>query len=149
MSLLKLACLAAVAVLALAGAGCGLVTAVASVDEPALVIFYGDTASIAAPDTVARGAPFEVRVRTFAGGCTREIARTEVRAAGDLVEIRPYNRRRRSEVCTSDLLFLEHRAHVTLEAQGPATIRALGEQRDGSTGGRDVAARLERRVVVR
>jgi hypothetical protein len=148
MSLLKLAWLGAVAALLLAGTACGLVTAVATVDEPALIIFYGDTASIAAPDTVARGAPFEVRVRTFAGGCTREIARTGVRAAGDLVEIRPYNQRRRSEVCTSDLLLLEHRARVTLESMGPATIRVLGEQRDGSTGGRDVAARLERRVIV-
>ena len=143
--LLRLSALAG----ALALGACQSLLGAGTVAEPALIIFYGDTSRIAAPDSVSQGATFTVRFRTFAGGCTREVARTEVRVTGPTVEIRPYNLRQEADACTSDLLFLTHEATVRLTAPGVATIRVLGEQRGGTSGARNAPAELTRTVVVR
>lgn len=118
-------------------------------DEPGLIVFYGDTTRIVAPDTALRGVPFEVSFVTFAGGCTREVARTEVQIATSVLEVRPYNRRRRAPACTDDLLFLEHRAEVQFDEAGLVTIRVVGEQRGTSTGSGTAPARIEQSIVVR
>ena len=127
---------------------CRLITGGSEV-EPGLIIFYRDTASITAPDTVAANSRFEVRFPTYAGGCTRHIVRTEVTTRDHLVEIRPYNRNSGGDVCTSDLLILEHRAETYFSVAGTSIIRVVGEQRGGSSGARNFAAQLERRIVVR
>lgn len=112
---------------------------------PARIIFSGDTARIAAPDLAARGASFEVSVPTFGGGCTRRIARTDVRLRGLVAQIRPYNETRRSDTCTADILFLTHVVSVHFDQLGEATIRVFGEQ---GTGARREPAQIERRVVI-
>lgn len=138
-------------ILALAAtlAGCGSITDIGAVEEPALIVFYGDTSDVQAPDTVARGVAFRVEVPTFAGGCTRQVARTDVGVAGALVEIRPWNRRNRGPACTDDLLHLMHVVELRLEEPGPRKIRIVGAQRGGSTGSVTAPATLERTIVVR
>jgi hypothetical protein len=120
-----------------------------SFSEPALIVFYGDTAQINAPDTVTHSTPFEISVQTFAGGCTRRVARTEQSVAGSFVEIRPYNETVRNDVCTDDLLILVHRATVRLDKPGAATIRVVAEQRPVGNVGRNGPAELTRTIMVR
>ena len=135
------------------GLGLALSTACEVLDptfaEPGLIISYGDTAQVMAPDSTARGVPFEVSIGTFAGGCTREIARTEIAIVGMVAEIRPYNETRRSDGCTDDLIILTHTAIIQLDQPGAATIRVVGEQRPfEGTGTRTGPAELDRRIVV-
>ncbi len=133
---------------AVALGACELLPGVGTIDEPALIIFYEDTTRIVVSDTVTRGVPFTVSFMTFGGGCTREVARTDVRRDGNLLEIRPYNRRQKADVCTDDLLFLEHRVAEQFDQAGLATIRVIGEQRGRATGSRNAPAQLERGIVV-
>lgn len=130
---------------------CSGITGLTSRAEPGLVIINSDTAVIAAPDTVDDGTAFGVRIQTFGGGCTRSTARVEVVVTGLLAEIRPYNltRMRSNGVCTSDLLYLFHELEVRFATAGVATIRVIGEQQGGSTGGASGPAVLERHLVVR
>lgn len=117
--------------------------------EPGLIIFYGDTARVVAPDTAMLGVPFEASVQTFAGGCTREIDRTETAVLGTIAEIRPYNETQRRDVCTLDLLILTHTAMVQFDQSGEVTLRVVGEQRPFQGNGRvNGPAELERRVVI-
>lgn len=132
-----------------ATAACGAITGDEFRTEPALIIFYRDTAAIAAPDTVARGDDFVVRVRTFGGGCTREVVRVDVSATGSLAEIKPFNRTRNASVCTADLLYLEHDVRVRFDVAGRAVLRVIGEQTGPSTGASKWPAVLERTLVVR
>lgn len=118
-------------------------------DEPGLLIFYHDTSQIVAPDTVARGVAFEIAFTTFAGGCTRTIARTDVLTSGSISDIRPYDHTVGGDACTSDLLFLRHTAQVRFEAPGTAVLHILGQQRGASTGSADGPAELTRNVTVR
>lgn len=133
---------------ALSLAACEEILGVDTVPEPALLIFFGDTSQIIAPDSARVGANVPVRFRTFAGGCTRRIAATDVRTVGNVIEIRPANLRRRAEACTADLLYLEHQATVSVRTPGMATIRVIGEQRGGSSGGQNAPAVLTRTLVV-
>jgi hypothetical protein len=120
------------------------------VAEPALLIHFRDTTRIVASDTIARGQVFEVRFFTFGGGCTGQVARTDVQVAPGVVEVRPYNWRHEADVCWRDILGLEHRAEVQVAEAWVATLRVLGEQEGPSTGNnRSVPAELTRRLVVR
>ena len=141
---------ARVGLVLLIGAGAGACSILdPTFSEPALIVFYGDTAEISAPDSVGSGATFEVSVPTFAGGCTREIARTQTTIRGTLVEVRLYNETRRANGCTDDLLILTHRVAVHFEGTGLVTIRVLGEQRPfQGTGLRTGPAQLERQVTI-
>jgi hypothetical protein len=139
--------LALLAVIGLLAGACSMLDP--TFPEPGLVIFFGDTAQISAPDSAARGATFQVLVPTFAGGCTRTIARTETTITGMLAEIRPYNETRRADVCTDDLIILTHTASVHFDEPGLATIRVLAQQRPfQGTGARTGPAQLERQVIV-
>ena len=117
--------------------------------EPAVIIALGDTARIVAPDTVARDTPFAVRFSTFGGGCVREVARTDVLVAGSTVEIRPFNERVNSNVCTDDLRRIEHVASVRISTAGIATLRVIGEQLGRTNGAPNARAELVRTIVVR
>jgi hypothetical protein len=116
---------------AVALGACELLPGVGTIDEPALIIFYEDTTRVVVPDTVTRGVPFTVSFMTFGGGCTREVARTDVRRDGNLLEIRPYNRRQKADggVCTADLLFLEHRVAEQFDQAG-GRVRQIRRQED-------------------
>lgn len=119
-------------------------------EERGLIIFYRDTSSIAAPDTVLRGQPFSVEFVTYGGGCTRSVARTDVATKGLTSVIQPYNRTTRAGTgCDADLLWLRHVAQVRIDQAGTAAIRVIGEQRGASTGSTNGPAELTRTVVVR
>jgi hypothetical protein len=102
--------------------------------EPGIIVSYGDTAGITVPDSIARGATFQVSVATFAGGCTREIARTDYTVSATLIEIRPFNRTKRSQVCWRDLLMLTHTVTVRIDEPGPAVVRIIAAQRPPAAG---------------
>lgn len=139
------------------GLGCTGPTASASVDEqaivdePAVIRFYQETRPIVIPDTVIRGVPFEVRVPTYAGGCTQAIARTEVQVRGAVVEIRPVNRTVTvpGGGCTRDLRVLEHRAMITVTTVSPVLVRIRGAERNAATGNATSSTVIERQIVVR
>ena len=118
-------------------------------EERALIVYYGDTSSIVAPDTVLRGQRFTVAFQTFAGGCTRSVARTHVATSGLASVIQPYNRTTGAQVCTRDLLWLRHVAQVRIDQAGIASLRVIGEQRGASTGATNGPAELTKNVIVR
>ena len=118
--------------------------------EPALIIFYADTAAIAAPDSATRGVPFQVSFPTFAGGCTRSAAHTRLGMSNAVAEIRPYNETRRAAACTDDLIFLTHTVSVRFDQPGSATIRVVAAQRPfQGTLLRTGPAQVERVVYIR
>jgi hypothetical protein len=116
-----------------------------------LIVFYSNTGTIAAPDTIERGNSFDVRIETFGGGCTRSTAGADLALNGQVAEIRPHNvtEIQRGTVCTADLLFLYHVVAVRFDLPGTATIRVIGQRQDATTGTSDVPDTLERRIVVR
>jgi hypothetical protein len=118
-------------------------------DDAGLIIFYGDTARISAPDTVTRGVSFEVSFSTFGGGCIRAIARDDVTPKANAVEIRPYDHNSGGDICTADLLTLKHAVAIRLDMPGSYAIRVIGQQRGGSTGSNTAPAEVSRPVIVR
>ena len=63
--------------------------------------------------------------------------------------IKPFNRTRNANVCTADLLNLDHSLRVHFDVAGRAVLRVIGEQRGASTGAANGPAVLERSLVVR
>jgi hypothetical protein len=119
-------------------------------DDPALVIFYGDTSRVAAPDTVARGTSFGVSFTTYGGGCTRAISHTDVTITGNVAVIRPYDRTDDGPfACPDILLLLTHSAQLNVDAPGSFTIRVIGQQRGASTGSANGPAEVTRLITVR
>jgi len=130
---------------------CALVDDDAPQSLPALIIFYGDTATLTLPDSVKHTASFDVRVKTFAGGCIRETAPAQTIMRDRTAEIRLYNvgQGQRGTVCTADLLFLSHTVPIVFDSAGSATIRVIGGRQDASTAGGSVADTLEWAITVR
>lgn len=103
---------------------------------PAILVSGDDTARVSVPDTVFWGAPFTITVRTFAGGCTREMDRTEVEVvdADPVVEIRPYNEALPAGVdCNLDFFWLNHVAELDLASEfvGEYVVRVYGRAEPG------------------
>jgi hypothetical protein len=139
--------IAALVTTAVAAAACSILDP--TFEAPATIIFGNDTAQITAPESVARGVPFDVTVRTFGGGCTRTTAQTRQAVSTGLVEVYPYNQTRRSDVCTSDLRFLTHTVTLQFADPGAVTIRIIGQQGWSLSGGdSNRPAQLERIVTV-
>ena len=121
-----------------------------TVAEPALIIYAGDTSEVTIPESVTRGVPFEVRIRTFGGGCTRQTGRTNVVEQGNEIVILPYNKRSVGDgVCTADIKYLIHTVRVTRDAPGELGLRIVGDRKDGSTNFQAVRAELTMSVTVR
>lgn len=118
--------------------------------DPAWIVLRGDTATITVPDTVERGAGFQVSVETFGGGCIRQIAKTEQKVSGNLVEIRPFNEFTKPEgrqLCAADVLMITHTVTVEVKQSGPGTIRVIADARD--LAGRITPAQIQRMITVR
>lgn len=81
---------------------------------------------ITAPDTVSAGTAFEVQFTTFAGGCTRTVARVDVSTSGSVSAIHGYDHGSGGVVCTQDIFMLPHTATVQFEERGTATIQVIG-----------------------
>ena len=118
-------------------------------NEPALLIFYGDTSTIVVADTVLHGASFEVRFNTFAGGCVRETAGTQLAESGSDVVIRPFNRNSGHSACDASLIYLDHVVRLKRDMAGEFVLRIIGNQRPWGTGVGSGPAELTRRVVVK
>jgi hypothetical protein len=118
-------------------------------DALGLVIYYGDSARISAPDTVARSVSFDVSFSTFAGGCVQAVAHDDVTTPTSLVESRPYDHDSGGDVCTADLKFLKHVVPVRLDTPGRYVIHVIGQQRGTSTGNSTIPAEVTRTVIVR
>lgn len=129
-------------------AACAGLPSVDSNRAPAVIVFFGDTSTIASPDTVEVGAPFTVRVTTFGGGCVRSTAGADVTGGDGVIEIRPYNHDTGGPICTSDLMFLTHEVDVRATAAGPLVIRVIGTRREANLPAA-VFTRLERGIFVR
>ena len=120
-----------------------------TVDEPGLIIFYEFPSVFTAADSAAPGESITVMIRTFGGGCTREIAHTFVDVKGLVAEIRPYNETKRGCAPDDDLLFLDHRVTIAFNEPGVATIRAVGERRTAvGAASSQAPAQLTRQVVI-
>jgi hypothetical protein len=135
----------------LLAAACSATDRPTSIVGPATVIFYGDSAVITAPDTVDRATPFLARIRTFGGGCTRLVARTDVAIKGMLAEIRPYNVTDfdNGTTCPANLMFLEHTATIQFATPGVGVLRVIGAQYTAGEPNPAPAGIRERRIVVR
>jgi hypothetical protein len=117
-------------------------------DVEGVLIFYGDTSRIIAPDTVVRGETFDVTFSTFAGGCKRRIAYDGVLSAPGFIEIRPYDHIDGGTACTDDLILLTHALLLRVDATGKNVLRIVGQRRDGSSGG-NAPVVLTRPIVAR
>ena len=118
-------------------------------DELGVIIYYGDTSRIVAPDTVLRGTSFSVSFMTFGGGCLHSPARTELAISGNRLQVTPYDHDSGGSVCTADLRLLPHEVQVRIDTPGGALMRIVGQQRGQSTGSANVPAELTRAIVVR
>jgi hypothetical protein len=112
-----------------------------------VIAFYGDPVQIAAPDTVAVGAPAVVVVTTYGGGCISQ-GETEITAAGLVAEVRPYDyfvtRLPSNGACPDVLYVYEHVATLRFWRAGRATVRVVGREEPGNT-----PRTVERTIVVR
>jgi len=100
--------------------------------------------SLVAPDSARAGVPFTVRVTTFgSSSCTRADG-AEVRVAGSVAEIVPFDRHAGGmRACTDDLASFPRDVAIRFDAAGPATVRVRGAALNGTP------SVLERTVVVR
>jgi hypothetical protein len=116
------------------------------VRRPSRLAFVGDSARIAAPDSVAVGSSFVVVVESYGGGCIRD-GGTEVALDGLAADVRPFDYfpvPSSDRVCTADLRIIEHPAALRFTRSGRATVRVHGRREPG-----DVPVVVERTVVVR
>lgn len=111
-------------------------------------IHFGDSDSVffSAPDTVQVGTPFEVSVRSYGGGCTRQ-GGTRVTANDFEALVEPFDVTDRADACTLELKLFTHRASVSFAKAGTTTVRVRGRARTGTT--RDSLVTRARTVVVR
>lgn len=141
--------LTASAALLLAIVGCNALTGEAVLVQPAIIVDGVDTAKVTYPDTVAAGATFNVTITTIGGGCTREIARTDVFVNADTLLVRPLNRQRASKVCPADFASLTHDVSVRITTAGRYVLQFVGTRRDPEDVTAYNPAFITRRFIVR
>jgi len=83
------------------------------------------SAGITAPAVFHVGVPDTVSIKTYGNGCVR-LANTQVTVQGLLATIQPVDSVRIRDVCTEQLAVFVHKAAVTFQQAGSATIRILG-----------------------
>lgn len=120
------------AAVAVAAAGCSTIIEPSPEERPGVIDFYQEPVVVEAPETVRAGAPFEVSVRTYGGGCLSK-GETEVRKEGLSVDVRPHDIHSGADVCTQELKMFDHRATVTLHDAGVAEIRFHGQAVPGDS----------------
>ena len=92
-----------------------------SLVRPAALSYVHEPVVIHVPDTVEAGVPFEVSVRTYAGGCISH-ERIDIRIERDTVHIRPLHRDSGHEVCTDDLVVSDHTLTIRLTTPGRTEV---------------------------
>ena len=123
---LSLRTLAAAAVIA-STASCG----VFDIDDDGrrigVITFYSEPVVIDAPTAARRGEHFEVRVRTYGGGCIRQ-GETSTAVEGLRAGVTPYDIDSGAGVCTSELRVFDHTARLRFDDTGPAIITVRGRR---------------------
>lgn len=114
-----------------------------------LIIHYGDTARINAPDTVSLGAEFEISFSTFGDGCTQSISPVRATVSRNEVQIRPRDRVFGGGTCPAILRYLPHTVNVRIDVAGPAVIHIVGEQEGAPPGSPNSPAEISRSLFVR
>lgn len=107
-------------------AGCWAVVGPDEERRLGVIAFHGDPVVVGVPETAEAGAPFDVTIRTYGGGCISK-GDTEVTVRGLVVDVVPYDVHSGHNVCTSELRQFEHRATVTLTNPGIAQVRFRGQ----------------------
>lgn len=101
---------------------------------PAVLAFYGDTATIEIPAATRVGEATTVRFTSFAGGCIRQDA-TEADVAGLSAEIRPFRRDpsriKKDIICTMDLRLDTNVVELRFAETGRARVRIVGLAQPG------------------
>jgi hypothetical protein len=101
---------------------------------PAVLAFYGDTASVEMPESTRVGEPTTVRVTSFGGGCIRPDS-TESEVSGLTAVVRPYRLEPTqlppNTFCPANLRFDQNVVQVRFSQAGRARVRILGLARPG------------------
>ncbi len=101
---------------------------------PALLAFYGDTASVELPASARVGEAATIRFTSFGGGCIRQDS-TEAEVSGLSAEIRPYRleptKLPPNTACTSELRLNQHLVQLRFGHPGRARVRIVGLARPG------------------
>ena len=91
-----------------------------------VLVFYGDSAHVTAPESVALGEPATIVVKTAGGGCIRT-GDTEVQVTGLVAELTPYDHfPSAGQICTADFRLNTHTVTVQFTQRGQATVRVRG-----------------------
>lgn len=109
------------------------------------VWFYDEPVVVEVPDTARAASPFEVRVRTYGGGCHR-MGATATLASGDTLRVTPTDTVTTGPdlACPDILRTFDHRATASWPTPGELTVVVEGWEEPA---GRE--RRLARTVVVR
>ena len=114
---------------------------------PAVLAFYGDTATVEIPAATRVGEATTVRFTSFAGGCIRQDS-TEAAVAGLSAEVRPFRRDpsriKRDIICTMDLRLDNNVVELQFAEAGRARVRIVGLAQPG-----DHRFVLEREIEVK
>jgi hypothetical protein len=106
-----------------------------SARRAAVIAFYGDPLVVEVPSTARAGAPFDVGVTTYGGGCIAEDT-TVATVADRLADVVPYQRIHRpgpNEGCTLELRITRRTARVTFPTAGLAVVRVTGRAAPGDS----------------
>ena len=99
-----------------------------------VIDYYGSPVTVSVPEAATVGAAFQVSVRTYGGGCTRQ-GDTQVRVEGALVEVEAFDYESSGQnlACPDILRQFTHTAGIRLFTPGTTTVRIIGiRQPDGS-----------------
>jgi len=83
------------------------------------------SAGIVTPASFRVGVPDTVSITTVGNGCVR-MANTQVQVQGLLATIQPVDSNRIRDICTDTRRTFIHKAGVTFQQAGSATLRILG-----------------------
>jgi hypothetical protein len=108
------------------------------------VAFYSQPVVVQVPGNVAPGAPFDVRVHTYGGGCER-IGPTEAETRGDTIVVSPYDFTEPAGTPCPDILYtFEHSVTLSWPFAGDLTVVVRGREEPAG-----VERRYVREVAVR
>lgn len=95
---------------------------------PGVISFYDQEVVVEVPDVVTAGEDFQVRIRTYGGGCITQ-GSVETSVVGMRADVAPYDIESGADVCTEELRMFDHVATLNFEQAGPAVVVFTGQRR--------------------